>query len=314
MKRSLIYKSLGCMFAALLAALAGFRSSPALARAWSRAVALPALSSLNRLTGRTDRAVLECAALGIAGIALLGLLAALPRGLPALRRWFRAMLAAALVVAILPALLWYPLYWAEGDEAVPTPNPAKLEALCEALAQALDASPIDFPSIDWTLPRAGTVAGLPGARVKLARYPIAMRALHLAGLFSPWTGEVMLDGGAPEALIPFTAVHELMHLSGIADEGAANIAAWTRCRDAGWAFAASARLWALRYALGELSTLDPAAFRRAAARLPAGIARLCAPIRVDPGGSALSRLVGVGDKSSSYPALAAWLCDHPEAL
>ena len=65
----------------------------------------------------------------------------------------------------------------------------------------------------------------------------------------------------PAPLVPFTAVHELTHLTGIADEGAANLAAWNRCTAAGGPFADSARLWALRYAMGQLHDADPAAWQ-----------------------------------------------------
>ena len=84
----------------------------------------------------------------------------------------------------------------------------------------------------------------------------------VCGLFTPPTGEAIVDPTAPAPLIPFTAVHELMHLGGIADEGAANIAAWERCTAFGGPFADSARLWALRYALGRLNRADEAAWRR----------------------------------------------------
>lgn len=53
-----------------------------------------------------------------------------------------------------------------------------------------------------------------------------------------------------------------MHLAGVADEGAANIAAWERCLAAGGEYADSARLWALRCAMGQLKQSDEAAWRR----------------------------------------------------
>ena len=101
-----------------------------------------------------------------------------------------------------------------------------------------------------------------------------MRAARICGLFVPLTGEAVVDADAAPSLIPFTAVHELMHLSGIADEGAANIAAWQRCMAAGGRFADSARLWALRYALGMLRQRDEAAWRQALGNMKDALARV----------------------------------------
>ena len=93
-----------------------------------------------------------------------------------------------------------------------------------------------------------------------------MRALSLAGLYAPWTGEALYDDTAPAAGQPFTAVHELMHMGGVADEGQANIHAYIACQRYGGAFAYSADLWALKYAAEALLALDAQA---CAARLSA---------------------------------------------
>jgi len=64
-----------------------------------------------------------------------------------------------------------------------------------------------------------------------------------------------------------------MHLAGVADEGEANIAAWESCQAAGGAFADSARLWALRYAMGMLCQEDPDAWRQAHEKMEGTLAR-----------------------------------------
>ena len=117
-----------------------------------------------------------------------------------------------------------------------------------------------------------------------------------------------MDAGASAALIPFTAVHELMHLGGIADEGAANIAAWERCLAAGGPFADSARLWALRYALGQLNRADEGAWRRVRGNMKDPLMR----VFQDCGGEALSRsrfvlIPGLARASGDYGDLTGWL-------
>ena len=194
-------------------------------------------------------------------------------------------------------------------EAPPVPTPGQLEWLCGALIDALNASPLAFPEPAESLRLAPAAAGLPEAVVKAARYPEWMRAASVSGLFVPLTGEALADATAPAPLIPFTAVHELMHLSGIADEGAANIAAWDRCLAAGGAFADSARLWALRYAMGLLYRVDEEAWQRARDKMKDPLAR----VYMDCGGEALagapraSRFPRLSLQRGDYAALARWL-------
>ena len=196
-----------------------------------------------------------------------------------------------------------------GAEAMVDPEAKRLIELCDELIEGLKGAEARGLTAEQALARAGGVAGLVGARVKAAGHVGWMRALRVAGLFSPWTGEAVVDPGASPWLIPFTAVHELMHLQGIADEGAANVAAWRRCAAAGGAFADSARLWALRYALQALNRLDPAACLRAMERVGASLRPLCRPAADPP--PLLRRactLLGIGGAASSYGALVAWLC------
>ena len=221
-------------------------------------------------------------------------------------RW-RSVLRLGFTILAGYLLLWYPAYWARPVEPCPMPTASQLEWLCQALIDTLDTSPLEFPSD--ILSEAPAAAGLPDAAVKAARYPEWMRAFHLAGLYAPWTGEAIVDPGAPSWLVPFTAVHELMHMKGIADEGEANIAAWCRCLERGGAFADSARLWALRYAMGLLNKADPTARDTT----HAGMSRRLADVYTCVGGdcdAASSSALGVlrmADFTTSYEALVGWL-------
>ncbi len=282
MKRSLIWAM------APIPAMAAFRAWPALAGTWTEGAAAPLLRALHRMSAALPFPLLEPLAL----LLLLSLL----------RRRFRALVLAFVIGMY--GLLWYPAYFAE-----PAPScdaPADAERLCLRLTDALNASELAFgPPFD----AAGAVAGLPWARVKPARYPEWMRRMDIEGLFSPWTGEALVNADAPPGSLPFTCVHELMHLKGIADEGRANIAAYRFCVDKGGMFADSARLWALRCALGRLD--EPArarVVRRANRRLRPllQVSEVRAP-------SGLFRLLGIGRQTGDYDALLGWLALTPPA-
>lgn len=261
----------------LSAWLAGCRWVPGLAAGWHGAMALPALRGLHRLTSAAPFPLLEPLAL-----------AALPGCLG--RRGLRRL---AVIVGIY-ALLWYPGYWAAAPEVYPAADATQLEALCGRLMDRLNGPAPDLDGVTDALP------------VKRARYPEWMSALGIAGVFSPWTGEALVDAEASPAALPFTCVHELTHLSGIADEGAANIAAWRECQRRGGAYAYSARLWALRYALQRLSEADPEACRRALTRLDAELVRLLVPLP-EASPNPLAQVLGIGEMTSDYDALVDFL-------
>ena len=287
---------------AALAALAAFMlAAPGFAGAWANAVSRPALRLLNRCTAPASFpvALLPGAALscllpgkkrpvksdGNAASRVLsrGVPEALPPpspradadcGPPLRRRHGQgkrarvpgALARLALWLAAGYALLWLPLGLAPRP-ALPEPDADALAALCGRLVDALNASDLAFPGPDEALARAPSVAGLPGGRVKAAPWPGWMRRLRVAGFAVPWTGEAVVDASAPPGLLPFTAVHELTHIAGIADEGAVNLESWRRCMAAGEGFADSARLWALRYAAGMLAAIDEPRCAAALARL-----------------------------------------------
>ena len=271
----------GAMWGGLGLMMAAFRWIPGLAAGWA-VLARRLLWRLHLITGPLPFPALELAAV-----------AALAWGLAR-----RRLLRVAWMVAALCALLWYPAYWADPPAPTPVPEATALEALCDTLISELDASPLRFSS---PFTEAGAAAGLPGAVVKPARYPEWMRRLGATGLFSPWTGEALVDGGADPAYIPFTCVHELQHLRGIADEGAANLAAYRACLEYGGMFANSARIWALRAALTQLERSDPAAAQRLYNRMDAALARLADPTpprRPNP----VAALLGLERMTTDYEA------------
>jgi len=232
-----------------------------------RCVCVPAMGWLHRATARVAFPVAEAVAgalLALLGAALVR--AAAGGGVRALRRWWRAALAIVLALA----LLWGP-GWIAPVGASTRAESGSLAELCAALIDRLNGSCGPFPRTGEALDRAPVVAGLPGRVVKAARFPGWMALAGAWGMFVPLTGEALVDPGMPAPLLPFTAVHELMHLTGIADEGAANLAAWERCLSAGGPFADSARLWALRYAMGQLLQQDEDAWLAARRRMGDGL-------------------------------------------
>ncbi len=275
-------------------------------------VSHPLTVVLHRLTARVPFPVSELATFAVGVAALLALVCALSRAVilrraEPLLRWLRSVAAAALALATLLAVAWLPAMLAPAD-LPPEPDAGQLAWLCEALVDRLNAAPLEFPESAEALRLAPGVAGLPDCAVKAARYPEWMRAGGVSGLFAPPTGEAVVDATAPVALVPFTAVHELMHLTGIADEGAANIAAWQRCANAGGAFEDSARLWALRYAAGLLRRDDPDAWARIRGNMKDPLARVFGQSgdEIAPS-SGSTALPGLSPVRGDYAALAYWL-------
>ena len=261
----------------------------------------PVMACLHRLTAPIPFPVTEPLALALAVILTSSLIVALRN-----RRRLRFAVRLLLAPLALLAMLWGPALCLP-EEPVPTPSGEQLAWLCDRLIDRLNASPLAFPDPAEALRRAPSAAGWPALCVKAVRWPEWMDACRIWGLFVPLTGEALVDVGAPAPLLPFTAVHELMHLSGIADEGAANVAAWDRCMAAGSPFADSARLWALRYAMGQLHDSDPAAWSAAQNKMKAALLRTF----LDCGAEAKDhtpRLLSV--TRGDYAALTGYLAGH----
>lgn len=301
-----------CAPGALCALLAGgtfmalCRFVPGLAASWRAAFLRPAGKMLAALTAPLPFPVAEIAAITLLACAALSLIRCLLFG--QIRRWTKNLLRLTAALLAGYALLWYPAYWADAPVETAVSD-AQIDALCGRLIDRLSGAPTAFPGVQETLTLAGEAAS--GA-VKAARFPEWMELLGISGMYVPWTGEALVRPDVSPAALPFTAVHELMHARGIADEGLANIAAWQVCQGAGGALAASADLWALRYAMGALKTLDEDAWRANAARMSQelrkvfagmnGFAPLCPTSK-----NILQTAAGLGRSLSNYDALTGWL-------
>ena len=156
-------------------------------------------------------------------------------------------------------------------------------------------------------------AELSESAVRFVRYPEWMATLDLAGFYSPWTGEALVSPNLSAAALPFTACHELAHRLGVADEGAANIAAWIACHSSGGELADSAALWTLRYTMAELRASDESAWRRCAQEMRPALVRTFASINGFSEASGTARSFFSLRGSDSYAALVPWLIEHSEA-
>ena len=274
---------------------------PSASRAALVGFSAPIMARLHRVTASIPFPVTEPLALALAVLLTSSLIAAL-------RNHRRPRFAVRLLLGVITALamLWGPALCLP-EEPVPTPSGEQLAWLCGDLIDRLNASSLAFPDPDEILRRAPAVASRPALCVKAVRWPEWMEVCRIWGLFVPLTGEALVDVKTPAPLLPFTAVHELMHLSGIADEGAANVAAWNRCMAAGNPFADSARLWALRYAMGQLHDSDPAAWSAAQNKMKAALLHTF----LDCGAEAKAhtpRLLSVA--CGDYAALTGYLAGH----
>ncbi len=200
---------------------------------------------LNLLSGASARLSFSCAEWILP--VLIGALLVLRK-----RRAARALLCLCLV----PVLLWCSLFFCAAEAPAPPADAQSLADMCAALVDRLNARPLAF---------SGSIGD--DSRVKTANFPFWMRLMNISGIFIPITGEILISPDAAPAALPFTIVHEKMHLRGIADEGEANIAAFRECRAASGEAADSADLWALGYGLRVLKREDASACARIEARM-----------------------------------------------
>ena len=199
---------------------------------------------------------------GLTAALLAGLMLARPKKL------WKPLLALALSLAV----LWLPLYANKPYAVSRTAADETISTFIESLAHALE--PAEALSHEEILQTAQTLSG-GGVQLKYMRFPELMRALRMAGFYSPLTGEALLSEAEPEWFLPFVACHELAHANGLANEGQANLRAYALCMAADSpAFRNSARLYAMRIAF---SMLDPTAAQ--ATREPASGSRSALPFR-----------------------------------
>lgn len=240
------------------------RCFPGFSVVWLRLFMRPVGKILTAVSACTPFPVMEIAGLLLFAWLACSLLRAVFKCLHARRFraasiFFRPLAGVTAALFCFCAFLWFPSYWgAPSDE--PPASVQQLDALCGMLIGRLNDAELRFSGLDESLTLARSVvstalgAPLPGNAVKAARYPEWMDALGISGFYSPWTGEAILHPRLSPAARIFTAVHELIHAQGVADEGSANILAWTLCRRAGGEAAESADLFALRYAMHRLRT------------------------------------------------------------
>ena len=205
------------------------------------------------------------------------------------------------------------------SEPAISPTSAALEELCLRLIDELNASKLRFTGGKTALLQAVEAmnaafgAELSERAVRFVRYPEWMATLDLAGFYSPWTGEALVSPNLSAAALPFTACHELAHRLGVADEGAANIAAWIACHSSGGELADSAALWTLRYAMAELRTSDEAAWRRCAQEMRPALVRTFASMNGFSEASGTVHSFFSLRGADSYATLVPWLIEHSEA-
>ena len=142
--------------------------------------------------------------------------------------------------------------------------------------------------------------------------------MNLSGFYSFITGEAFIAPDLPRASLPFVAVHEAMHGEGIAGEGEANIAAWARCMELSGAYADSARLWALKYAMAALYAADPALYAARRREMSSACFELYRQVGGGPirqvtyasGAQAAFSAMGAGTAAGDYEILAVYLASQ----
>ena len=240
------------------------RCFPGFSGVWLRLFIRPFGRFLTAASARVPFPLLEIAGLLLAAFPVFGLLRAVilrlkTRRFRAMKAFLRQLSGITAALFCTCAFLWFPSYWGAPSNEPPA-SKEQLDALCGMLINRLNRAELRFSDHveSLALARAAVSAALdaplPESAVKTARYPEWMNAFGVSGFYSPWTGEAVVHPDLVPAARIFTAVHELIHAQGIADEGHANILAWRLCRRAGGEAADSADLFALRYAMHRLRT------------------------------------------------------------
>ena len=276
--------------AAALALFLLLRLLPGFAGFWQEWISMPLLGLLRTIGDRIPFVLLEWLRI----VAIVFLMISL-----FLRRFLRRLARLLLLLLTAYLSLWYPLYFVPQQAYIF--EATQIAALCEELVDAFNvAAPCFSESAD-----------LPA---KFARFPGWMRAFSVNGFCSFFTGEAIVSPELPGSVLPFVAMHERMHLEGVAGEGAANIAAWEACMQSGGSFADSARLWTLRCGMGILKRTDHDLYSGCMQRMNADTWRIFresggsySPALPSPLAAALFRLLGIETQAQDYEILAAHL-------
>lgn len=223
---------------------------------WKEAVSLPYLRFMNPVGSSFPFVLLEWGAAAAAAWMGVSFIISIVRGKPliGLKILLKRLLCILTAAALIFASIWLPLY--ENAEIVQATS-VQLQACAEELIAVLNENPPDFSRMPDDLP------------AKTAAFPFWMRRLNILGFYSFFTGEAIISPDIPSPLVPFVAVHESVHGKGVADEGLCNIRAYEECLLRGGVYAASARIWALKYLLGELRMADYDAFAQCCGQMNA---------------------------------------------
>lgn len=292
--------------------VAACRLFPALPDFWMGAVFPPVARSVSLVSGAVPFPVAEPLFLLVAAAAVYLAFRS--------RRGLCLLLSCVFAVC---ALFWAPAYFAAPLH--PVSGEADREALCRVSAKLIgelnEYGAFSLPEeLAEEALEAAAEADVPArvaAAPKFARYPEWMELGSLAGLYVPWTFEAVVNPAAGAPGVPFTAVHELMHMGGVADEGQANIAAYIACVRYGGAFRYSAKLWGLKYALQALREIDAAAWTELIGNLSDSVRAdfreingfaLSSGVHKGRAVEAFLRINGMAEKTESYGALANYLC------
>lgn len=266
------------------------RLIPGFAGFWREWISLPLLGLLRSVGDHVPFALLEWLGIAVCVFLAVSLLR---------RKLLRSAACILLVLFTAYLTLWYPLYFAPRSTYIVEAK--QIAALCETIIDGFNADTADF----------GELSALPA---KTARFPGWMRVFRVNGFCSFFTGEAIVSPELPEPILPFVAVHERMHLEGIAGEGAANIAAWKACMLLGRNYADSARLWALRYGMGVLKKTDPGLYSDCMRRMDAETWRMFresggsySPAETSLLRQAFFRLMGIEVPAQDYEILTHYL-------
>ncbi len=252
-------KALWTTAAALILSLA-FMLLPGFSAWFSGHISLPLASLISRAAASGSWPVGEVMLLAGAPVLILLLLWSAVR-----RRAPRGPAFALALVFLVYAVLWVPLCHVPAMEVEPyeTWRLMKLSRTLADQAESLRAEAMDAqdsPGETLAMARDAVAAldltALPLQKPKFSRYPQILRALKIAGLYSPWTGEAIVSPDEPAFTLPFLASHELAHAAGIAREDEANYAAYRACMTGNVRFQYAGTIYALRYSMDALRAID----------------------------------------------------------
>lgn len=302
--------ALGAGFPALCARLGG-------ADFWTDRVVRPLADGLGEIAVRLPFPALEVLAVGLSGAAIVGLVRSVvcmlrKKSARPLMGWAERVALLLAVIFLIYAVGWAPSRFAGNFLEVQTASAEEMWTLCWSLIGELNDSALRFSGDETALHLAAEAMELPESSARFVRYPEWMRGLHLAGLYSPWTGEALINPDAFAGAIPFTACHELAHRLGVGDEFQANIAAYNACREAGGELADSAKLWALRYGMDALRRENTALWegcvQRMSSRLRDAFSAMGGLAETEePSENGLWSALGLSSPAGRYSLLAHWL-------